>query len=624
MNYNFYHICLAPKKGGLEKMFINYDKIIKNKISIIQENSWISKNINNGNTIKLNKLNILFKLYNCIDYHKINIFLCHDKKSLFYLNFLKYIFIEKIIIVFVNHNHTKIFKTISSDYSIIITKKMDKYLIKENYNLDKRFIINNFSIRNNRKIECKTNIKNIAFIGRLEKRKGCLKMVNQLKNILLSESLYLNIYGDGNEYNEILKFIKDNKLNNNIKLHNWIDDISECYKNNDLIIVPSLYEPFGLVIIDAFYYNCPCILSDTTLINNDIIFDEFNCLTYNINDNLDLEKKIYKLKNNKKLFNYIQINGYDTFHKKLNHYIAKKKLNNCIQKIVNNEIKNKNFNNEFYNLLNKIKNKEYFSYIRFGDSEIRILTNENFKNLKEYSINNLDRKFRLLLKDTINSNKENYLIGIPCICSEKVNNMRKSLFKNTNINFQANNITYNNLFCNSNYYKFKYELLPFLKKNYKIVLICNEKSNIKNLKKKGFQIEYVRYIPSCNAFLDYDNVKNDLLNFTIKNKIKNHVYLFAAACLSNLLINDLYKIEKKNFYIDIGSSLDKELGLYSSRNYLKWFSWRILSNCTWTNKYKFNISCYSGDYNKFERFILKIIGFIYHIIQFLIYLCVAE
>lgn len=288
----------------------------------------------------------------------------------------------------------------------------------------------------------------------------------------------------------------------------------------------------------------------------------------------------------------------------------------------NNECKN--YSQEFYNLLNKIKNKEYFSYIRFGDSEIRILTNENFKNLKEYSINNLDRKFRLLLKDTINSNKENYLIGIPCICSEKVNNMRKSLFKNTNINFQANNITYNNLFCNSNYYKFKYELLPFLKKNYKIVLICNEKSNIKNLKKKGFQIEYVRYIPSCNAFLDYDNVKNDLLNFTIKNKIKNHVYLFAAACLSNLLINDLYKIEKKNFYIDIGSSLDKELGLYSSRNYLKWFSWRILSNCTWTNKYKFNISCYSGDYNKFQRFILKIIGFIYHIIQFLIYLCIAE
>ena len=139
---------------------------------------------------------------------------------------------------------------------------MNKIFIENKYNEKKIFTLNNFCIREKREIFLKKSIKNIAFIGRLGLEKGCFKMITQLKNILVNRNLKLNIYGDGIEFNKILDYIKQHNLSKYIELHGWIDDISKCYENNDLIIVPSVYESFPVVIIDAFYYNCPCIISN--------------------------------------------------------------------------------------------------------------------------------------------------------------------------------------------------------------------------------------------------------------------------------------------------------------------------------------------------------------------------
>jgi len=285
----------------------------------------------------------------------------------------------------------------------------------------------------------------------------------------------------------------------------------------------------------------------------------------------------------------------------------------------NNECKN--YSQEFYNLLNKIKNKEYICFLRYNDGELNILKKNNYKS-REYEINYLDDKlFYHQFEKTFLVKDKNYIIGIPCICCEEKDKFRNYILKNYEINNEQ--LTYANLFNNSNYYKFKYELLPIIK-NYDIILICNEDSKIINLLKKGYHIKKVIYIPKYNAFKQFDKINTQIINYTVQNKINNHMYLFCSGFLSNILIYNLYNIEKNNYYIDIGSSMDNELELKNRRNYNNLFGWKILSNCTWNNKYKFNISCYSGDYNKFHRIILKIIGFIYHIILFLIYLCIAE
>src|SRR3954447_26144873 len=45
----------------------------------------------------------------------------------------------------------------------------------------------------------------------------------------------------------------------------WIGDdaLHSLYRIADLCVVPSLYEPFGLVALEAMASGCPCIVADT-------------------------------------------------------------------------------------------------------------------------------------------------------------------------------------------------------------------------------------------------------------------------------------------------------------------------------------------------------------------------
>src|ERR671939_1856073 len=45
----------------------------------------------------------------------------------------------------------------------------------------------------------------------------------------------------------------------------WIGDdlLRSLYRVSDLCVVPSLYEPFGLVALEAMASGCPCIVADT-------------------------------------------------------------------------------------------------------------------------------------------------------------------------------------------------------------------------------------------------------------------------------------------------------------------------------------------------------------------------
>ncbi len=45
----------------------------------------------------------------------------------------------------------------------------------------------------------------------------------------------------------------------------WIGDdvLHSLYRIADLCVVPSIYEPFGLVALEAMASGCPCIVADT-------------------------------------------------------------------------------------------------------------------------------------------------------------------------------------------------------------------------------------------------------------------------------------------------------------------------------------------------------------------------
>ena len=266
--------------------------------------------------------------------------------------------------------------------------------------------------------------------------------------------------------------------------------------------------------------------------------------------------------------------------------------------------KNLIIDQEFDKLLSRLKSNQHFAFVRFGDGEMHVIKNIDFS-CKQWQVPfEFIAEFRQLLCDALNYNHNNYYIGLPCGCCESLDGFRQHI--NQQFNLSKTSQTFSGLFNNAMFKRVRNELVPCIK-HYPIVLIANKNTKLKLLKKHGFNIKKFFPIP-MNAWQQHDALLNDIIEYTKNNNIKDHLFLFCAGPVSNILIHQIHKIHPTNTYIDFGSSIDKELGLKKSdRNYLKLFGWKKFAKCYWHYPTAANqISCFSKDKNYWYRFWLKI------------------
>ena len=118
------------------------------------------------------------------------------------------------------------------------------------------------------------------------------------------------ILGEGNERKNLESLIKTLKLENKVFLMGKRDNIEDYYRQCEFFILPSKYEGFPNVLVEALANGCACISTDCPTGPNEIIKNEVNGLLIE-NDNqkamtkaidrLFFDKKLkYMLKNNAK------------------------------------------------------------------------------------------------------------------------------------------------------------------------------------------------------------------------------------------------------------------------------------------------------------------------------------
>ena len=275
----------------------------------------------------------------------------------------------------------------------------------------------------------------------------------------------------------------------------------------------------------------------------------------------------------------------------------------------------KYIHHEFDKIKNRLLRNEYFTFVRFGDGEINYIEREVMIH-PEHTTKNGEIPIELanLMKKSLEFNKENYYVGIPCGCCEHKDNFRERLFNNYQIN--KINLTFASVFCNIMNFRFKNEIIPILK-NYPIILVSNKKTNIQRMKDQGFNI--IKWFSvDYNAWKNYQDIVDQVTNYQKEQNIVNHLFIFCAGPISNVIAYQLVQQEDKNIYLDIGSSLDEELGLGSgTRNHNKLFGWKTVSTCYWnkpTNWYQ--ISCDSEEKSKLFRTLLRFFAFLYRIYNY--------
>lgn len=103
---------------------------------------------------------------------------------------------------------------------------------------------------------------NLLMVGRLNKVKNhsfAIDVSEELKERAVPFTL--RILGEGNLKDDILQQIKEKKLEDKVKYIGYVDDLKPFYLACDTVIVPSLYESFSFVSLEAQQYGCNVIIN---------------------------------------------------------------------------------------------------------------------------------------------------------------------------------------------------------------------------------------------------------------------------------------------------------------------------------------------------------------------------
>lgn len=101
---------------------------------------------------------------------------------------------------------------------------------------------------------------NLISVSRLEKRKNIQCVIKAVK-ILIEEGYNINysIIGDGEYREELVQLTKLELLDDYISFEGRQSNVEKWYQKNDLLVLPSLYEGFGNIYIEAMSSGLPCI-----------------------------------------------------------------------------------------------------------------------------------------------------------------------------------------------------------------------------------------------------------------------------------------------------------------------------------------------------------------------------
>jgi glycogen(starch) synthase len=128
-----------------------------------------------------------------------------------------------------------------------------------------------------RKQYVKPGDKLVFFVGRLVYEKGVQTVIEAMTLILNKiPNVTFVVAGSGPHMNQLKSLVDVFHLEDKVKFTGHIDTdmLSAFYKSADLTVVPSLYEPFGMVVLESMAMGTPTIVADTGGLSEIVVHEE--------------------------------------------------------------------------------------------------------------------------------------------------------------------------------------------------------------------------------------------------------------------------------------------------------------------------------------------------------------
>lgn len=325
------------KNGGIEQVLLDYVLLLKNDynitvLSIYHSESYYQSEINKQvkyfsldilrTKIKMHLLKSVYsRLFDRISIQKLLVKKFIKKNlyetiiafsdgtsieltaSIFPKNFKKIAWVHTD---FLEDEHIINYKKLRSLYNkfdevIFVSNKL-KQKFEKKLHISKSLLIYNplnikrFQLSHNEN-KLPINKFNFIAIGRLSWEKGFDRIIKSYYKLpdSIKKTCHLFIIGDGPEQNNLRKLIQICNLEENITLTGYVANPFNQYRQANVLLVPSRFEGFGLVIIEALYNGIPVIATQTTGANEILCNGKYGVLLKNTDTAFDdILLEVYK------------------------------------------------------------------------------------------------------------------------------------------------------------------------------------------------------------------------------------------------------------------------------------------------------------------------------------------
>ena len=161
--------------------------------------------------------------------------------------------------------------------------------------------------------------KIVLFVGRLVYEKGVHVLVNAAPKVLEKTNAKFIIVGNGYMKDQLLNIVNSTGLAHKVMFTGFVDDdtLRRLQRCADVSVVPSLFEPFGIVALEAMAARSPVVVSDTGGLSEIVNHDVDGVKVYSGNPD-SLAWGITRVLANEQYANTIRTNAYQKIQEKYN------------------------------------------------------------------------------------------------------------------------------------------------------------------------------------------------------------------------------------------------------------------------------------------------------------------
>ena len=109
-------------------------------------------------------------------------------------------------------------------------------------------------------VACRSRITKIFAAGRFVRKKGFDFLLKAIPEVLASDCrIRFQIAGDGSEFDELKLLQTELGLEEKVQFLGFRNDVPLLMKESDLFVMPSLSEPFGIILLEAMATGTPIV-----------------------------------------------------------------------------------------------------------------------------------------------------------------------------------------------------------------------------------------------------------------------------------------------------------------------------------------------------------------------------